>query len=54
MSKKNDLNNLIYLTKRDEVKFVIANLADYEVAKEITLDYDLPNRCNTVLFSPVF
>ncbi len=54
MSKKNDLNNLSHLTKRDEVKFVIANLADYEFAKKITLDYDLPNRCNSVLFSPVF
>ncbi len=54
MSKKNNFDNINYLTKKDEVKFVIASETDYQFAKKITLEFDLPTKCNTVLFSPVF
>ncbi len=37
----------------DEVKFVIADLADWEFAKEITEKYRLQDRTNEVLISPV-
>ena len=37
----------------DEVKFVVADLADWEFAKEIFAKYDLANRCKEILISPV-
>ena len=37
----------------DEVKFVVADLADWEFAKEIIVKYDLVNRCKEILISPV-
>lgn len=36
-----------------EIKFVIADLADWEFAKEIIERYDLPNRAKEILVSPV-
>ncbi|MBX7060980.1 MAG: radical SAM protein [Pyrinomonadaceae bacterium] len=38
---------------RDEVKFVVADLADWEFAKAIIAKYDLENRTKEVLISPV-
>ena len=38
---------------KDEVKFVIANLADWEFAKEIITKYNLVNRTKETLISPV-
>lgn len=49
---KNLFQNIEYLTKKDQVKFVIGNDEDYEWSKTILKDYDLPNRCE-ILFSPV-
>ncbi len=37
----------------DEVKFVIANLEDWEFAKEIIKKYNLENRCKEILISPL-
>jgi len=45
--------NLSRLAAKDEAKFVLADRADYDWAREILVQYDLANRC-TVLFSPVF
>jgi len=45
--------NVQKLTAKDEAKFVLANRADYEWARDIIAQYDLANRC-PVLFSPVF
>jgi 7-carboxy-7-deazaguanine synthase len=39
---------------RDEVKFVVADLDDWEFAKEIIEKYDLENRTREILISPVF
>ena len=40
--------------EKDEVKFVIADLTDWEFAKEIIAKYDLENRAREILISPVF
>ncbi len=37
----------------DEVKFVIADIADWEFAKEMIAKYDLANRTKEILISPV-
>ena len=39
---------------RDEVKFVVADLADWEFAKRIITEYDLAARSKEILISPVF
>ncbi|MDA8773952.1 radical SAM protein [Chlamydiia bacterium] len=51
MSKKNNFDNLAYLKKTDEIKFVIQSEDDYRWAKHIMFKYELNNICN-VLFSP--
>ncbi len=53
MVKKNLYDNLDYLKRDDELKFVIGNREDYEWTKEIISMYDLENKCN-LLFSVVF
>ncbi|NWF74932.1 MAG: 7-carboxy-7-deazaguanine synthase QueE [Nitrospirae bacterium] len=45
--------NLSHLAVKDEAKFVLADRADYNWAREILAQYDLASRCR-VLFSPVF
>lgn len=50
---RNNWSNIKYLTKRDEVKFVITDKADYDWAKEIIQEHKLQDRCNAVLLSPV-
>ncbi|MBI3808661.1 MAG: 7-carboxy-7-deazaguanine synthase QueE [Nitrospirae bacterium] len=45
--------NLSQLAAKDEVKFVLANRADYGWARKILARHDLASRC-TVFFSPVF
>lgn len=50
MSDKNILENIFALQKRDEIKFVISNMRDYEFAKKIIKQY--PIYCS-ILFSPV-
>ena len=52
-SERNDWSNLALLTPTDEVKFVIADRADYEFAKDITQRETLFQRVAAVLFSPV-
>jgi len=39
---------------RDEVKFVVADLNDWNFARAIIEKYDLPNRTKEILISPVF
>lgn len=48
---KNRWENLPCLTRRDELKIVIASREDYEWAREQVRSHDLPARC-PVLFSP--
>ena len=46
--------NLETLTSRDEVKFVLADRADYEFARDFTRAHGLETTVHDVLFSPVF
>jgi 7-carboxy-7-deazaguanine synthase len=45
--------NLARLAAKDEAKFVLADRADYDWARDTLAQYDLNSRCS-VLFSPVF
>ena len=49
---KNDYNNLDLVGAEDQVKFVIADKADYQWAVETLEKYSIQERCQ-VLFSPV-
>ena len=53
MEEHNLFSNLAFLTKKDEVKFVVADEKDYAWAKEIIFSYHLPVFTN-VLLSPAF
>lgn len=50
--ERNHWPNIELLTPRDEVKFVLADRADYDWAADVLRRYDLLRRC-PVLFSPV-
>ncbi|HYB91286.1 MAG TPA: radical SAM protein [Candidatus Binataceae bacterium] len=52
-SHRNLWSNLEHLTARDEIKFVIADRADYEWAREVIRSRNLASRVNAVLLSPV-
>ncbi len=49
---KNLFNNIFYLNKQDQIKFVIANEQDFEWSKKIMDKHNLSERCD-ILFSPV-
>ncbi|MCK5831814.1 MAG: 7-carboxy-7-deazaguanine synthase QueE [Methylococcales bacterium] len=49
---KNIYQNIGFLTKKDQVKFVIADQIDYEWSKSIIEEYGLSSLCQ-ILFSPV-
>lgn len=51
---KNDWDNLALLTPQDEIKFVIADRADYEWSRDELRRRKLHTLCKEVLFSPVF
>jgi len=46
--------NLDVLSSIDEVKFVLADRADFDYAKDVVLRHRLSERAAAVLFSPVF
>lgn len=53
-SERNHWPNLFRLREDlDEVKFVIADMADWVFAKETITKYDLEDRCREILISPV-
>ena len=51
---KNLWSNIVHVTPRDEVKFVMGSREDYEWSRDKVQQYDLTSRCNAVLFSPIF
>ena len=54
-AERNHWPNLLRLRpEKDEVKFVIAEMSDWEFAKSIIAEYDLPERTREILISPVF
>ena len=50
---RNRLANIAALTKKDEVKLVLADRNDYDWAKDFIHAYDLHTRVSHVLLSPV-
>jgi len=52
-SEKNLYDNVRHLDKKDEVKFVIADRADYDWARGVMTEHQLGSVCK-VLFSPVW
>ncbi len=54
-SKRNHWANLERLRmEKDEVKFVITDLSDWEFAKDVIAKYDLENQAKEILISPIF
>ena len=51
-TRRNHWPNLSYLTRLDEVKFVLGNRADYEWSRQIITAHRLASVCS-LLFSPV-
>lgn len=49
---KNRYENINFLNKSDQIKFVIGSSEDYDWSKQVLSDYNLANTCE-VLFSPV-
>jgi 7-carboxy-7-deazaguanine synthase len=54
MDSRNYFQNIEYLTRDDEVKFVVGDRADFEWACAIIQANRLSDRVETVLFSPVY
>lgn len=53
-AERNHWANLSRLRKdKDEVKFVVADMNDWEFARHIIKEYDLVNRAKEILISPV-
>ncbi len=52
-SARNDWSNLSLLTPLDQVKFVLADRADYEFARDVIAREHLADRCGAMLLSPV-
>lgn len=50
---RNRLENLPLLTQRDQLKFVLADAADYAWAKAFIAAHQLQGRVSEILFSPV-
>ena len=46
--------NLSALTERDELKFVLADRADYEFAREFISNHQLQSMVGRIIFSPAF
>ena len=51
--ERNLWSNLDVLTGRDQIKFVLADRADYDWSRDVISQRDLSNRCD-ILFSPVY
>src|SRR5580704_16437956 len=49
-----EMRNLEALSQNDEIKFVLSTRRDYEFAREFTMQHNLRERVNQVLFSPIF
>jgi 7-carboxy-7-deazaguanine synthase len=52
--EKNLWSNIEHLTKLDEVKLVVGSREDYEWSRDKIQRFNLSDRCQAVLFSPIF
>lgn len=46
--------NLLYMTRRDEAKFVLASRSDYEFARDFIREHEMSARVGSVILSPAF
>ena len=46
--------NLLHMTRRDEVKFVLASRVDYEFARDFIREHELSARVASAILSPAF
>ena len=53
-SHRNRWSNLSHITRRDEIKFVLADRADYEWMRAAIAEHDLASRTPSLLASTVF
>ena len=51
---RNLYDNIQYLDQKDQVKFVIADRADYDWSTSKLLQYNLADKVSDILFSPEF
>ncbi len=54
MSKFNNFKNIDYISKNDEIKFVVASKSDFEWAIKIIEEYSLETKAGDIFISPVF
>lgn len=54
MSKFNNYDNINYINKKDEVKFVVSSDNDFDWALDKIKEYNLIERANSVILSPAF
>jgi 7-carboxy-7-deazaguanine synthase len=54
MADRNDYGNVAWLTRGDEVKFVIGNRDDFDWAVQLIQRLELESRVGNILFSPAF
>jgi len=52
MTTHNRWSTLEQLSTHDEIKFVISDRSDYEWARRVITQHNLPDRCHQVLMSP--
>ncbi len=54
MSKFNNYKNIDYISRKDEIKFVVASKSDFDWAIEKIEEYKLEEKAGDIFISPVF
>lgn len=54
MENHNDYENINYLTRKDELKFVVGDRQDFDWTCDIIRRYDVASRVGVILVSPVY
>ncbi len=54
MDKFNNYNNINFLNKSDEIKFVVLDKSDFDWALAIIRKYELVHKVSSILISPVY
>jgi 7-carboxy-7-deazaguanine synthase len=54
MEIHNDYSNVLYLTQKDELKFIVGDRRDFDWACDLIQQYDIVSRSGAVVFSPIY
>lgn len=54
MESHNDYGNILFLTRKDELKFVIGDRPDFDWACDVIRRHDISSRVGAILVSPVY